>query len=318
MASIDLTQLRKAELHAHLNGCVPSHVISELVDLHHVVIPDGFKLPDDLIIAAPVKSLLEYFRPWNVFKRLPIGKTCLATMVDEALRSLAKDGIVYAELRNSPYNISELNNISLDESLLWLAETVEQSSARHGIEGRIVISFSRFRFDIERAQDLLSAIKRTNSSRRIVGLDLSGNEADPINPEVAHLFRRAKDEMGLHVTIHAGEVGGVHNVLWAIDDCKADRIGHALAAATEIRLLDLLAARRICVEVCLTSNLRTGSVQRLEDHAVHHFIAHGVPFVLCADNPAVHQLSLSDEYHLFLETTGREDLLLDMFATQMA
>ena len=308
----------KAELHAHLNGSIPPHVTTMLIAHHGVTIPEGFVLPQDLTITSATSSLLDYFRPWNILKRLPVGQECLCEMVDSAVRALAEDNVVYTELRNSPYNIAEINGISLTESLHWLIESFQRISEETPVDARLIISFSRYRFDMDRAKDLLDAIEAVNSSRIIVGIDLSGNENDAVPLAVSSLFRRAKDDLGLGVTIHAGECGDPANVEWAVTDCNADRIGHALAAVRNPRILDLLREKNTCVEVCLTSNVLTGSVPDLDQHPVLTFITHEIPFVLCTDNPAIHQRSLTGEYELFAKLTGRHDMLDEMLSRQLS
>ncbi len=57
-----LLDLPKAELHAHLNGCVPSEIVHRLVDEHSIAVPTDFVLPNDLMIQQPVPSLIDYFR----------------------------------------------------------------------------------------------------------------------------------------------------------------------------------------------------------------------------------------------------------------
>jgi adenosine deaminase len=60
-------------------------------------------------------------------------------------------------------------------------------------------------------------------------------------------------------------------------------------------LLDLLADKSICIEVCPISNRLTGAVPRDEAHPLQVFRRHGVPFVICSDNPAIHQRGLADD-----------------------
>jgi len=313
----DYCRLPKAELHAHFNGCVPPSVVHRLVDKHGVLLPDGYKLPGDLVIQKPVTALMDYFRPWFVFKRLPVGQECLDEMLLASAEALAGDSVSYAELRNSPFNIADINNISLERTLEWIVESAIRASEAHAIDLRLIVSLSRYNFDLERAGQLLSAIAAVSHNQKIVALDLSGNEDDPIPVEVSSLFRRAKEDLGLGITVHAGETGNADNIRWAVEECYADRIGHGLAASTDSKVLELLSSKNVCVEVCLHSNLMTGRLASLDSHPVHSFIEASVPFVLCTDNPQVHGVSLSDEYRLFFNATGRGDLITNMYDTQM-
>ena len=74
--------LEKAELHVHLCGCIPPQKIKELVRKYNVTIPSDFDITRDLQVLKPVDSICKYFKPWSVLKLLPVGKKCLAEMVD--------------------------------------------------------------------------------------------------------------------------------------------------------------------------------------------------------------------------------------------
>ena len=312
-----MRHLKKAELHAHLNGCIPTDKVRELIVRFGVRIPARFDVQTDLNVLAPVKSLRRYFKPWKVLKKLPQGRECLREMVLAACQSLAHDNVVYAELRNSPFNIPRLNSISLHESLEWLTSAVEDAAVLCGVKCKLVLSITRHKFHPNHAPELLQAIKRVNSRRTIVGMDISGDEDAPIDKDIARFFRKAKGELGLGITIHAGETGRLENVRWAIEHCSADRLGHGLAIAKSPKVMQKVVARDICVEVCLTSNLRSGQVRRIEEHPIRRFIDFDIPFVLCSDNPQVHCATLSDEYELFIQHFNRRDLIDGMHEKQI-
>jgi len=68
--------------------------------------------------------------------------------------------------------------------------------------------------------------------------------------------------------------------------------------------MDLLAERKIPLEVCPQSNLRTGALARqvnrpkaaLADHPLPKLLRHGIPIVLSSDDPAMFEATLLDEY----------------------
>ena len=59
----------------------------------------------------------------------------------------------------------------------------------------------------------------------IVGVDIAGDELQPMHQEHVEGFQKAK-ELGLHVTVHAAESGPPENVMEAVDKFGAERIGH--------------------------------------------------------------------------------------------
>lgn len=307
-----IENMEKSDLHVHINGAVPTQTLIELATNMDLKIPSGFDIKRDLQILEPVESLREYFKPWTLFKMLPIGYECLSIMVESTFKNLALDNVKYVEFRNSPFYISVLNNISLEEALLWLIELIKKYSSIYKIEGRLILSLTRHELVRNQMRDLLKAIKNVNYEGYIVGVDMSGDEEVPVPRSFSSFFRKAKEELGLGITIHAGETGNLENIEWAIKECNADRIGHGNAAANSPKVLNLIKENDVCLEVCLISNLRTGYCKGIEDHSLHTFLKWDIPFVLCTDNPAVHGVSLSKEYLFFISNFNRVDIINQM------
>jgi adenosine deaminase len=209
------------------------------------------------------------------------------------------------------------NNFSIRDTLRWILDALDEAASAAGVDARLIVSLVRHEFLDECVPSLLHALASESEHPRLVGLDLAGDEEFPFNPVWERTLRTAREDLGLALTVHAGETGRVDNVRWAVEACGARRIGHGLAAATDRELLDLLRSRDICVETCLTSNYLTQWVPDLAEHPVRRFIEEGVPFVLCADNPQIHAKGLTAEYELFAELFGHRELLTKMYATQM-
>jgi aminodeoxyfutalosine deaminase len=68
--------------------------------------------------------------------------------------------------------------------------------------------------------------------------------------------------------------------------------------------MDLLADRRIPLEICPASNIRTGALARqlgrteasIGDHPLPTLFRHGIPVVLSTDDPAMFHTTLAEEY----------------------
>jgi adenosine deaminase len=82
----------------------------------------------------------------------------------------------------------------------------------------------------------------------------------------------------------------------AIEVLAPERLGHALRAAEDPRLIDRIAACGIPVEVAVTSNWRTGLLKRRADHPLPRLLEAGVRVVLAADDPAFFRTTLVGEY----------------------
>lgn len=115
-------------------------------------------------------------------------------------------------------------------------------------------------------------------------------------------YRYAKDA-GLRLTAHAGETDGPGSIRAALE-IGAERIGHGIRAVDDPELMRRLRAERIPLEVCITSNVRTGAVPSLAAHPVRRLFDAGVPITLNTDDPGVFETDLRQEFALARDVFG--------------
>jgi len=119
------------------------------------------------------------------------------------------------------------------------------------------------------------------------------------------VYARAADH-GLRLTAHAGESAGPESI-WGALNIKAERIGHGLTAGQDPELIEELSERQIPIEICLTSNLRTGCCMEISQHPVRSYFDQGLMLTLNSDDPALFNTSLSKEYELAQSIFGFTD-----------
>ena len=117
----------------------------------------------------------------------------------------------------------------------------------------------------------------------VVGFSTGGLERVTFR-DWAPVFERAR-KAGLHLAAHAGENGPGGNVREAILDAGVERIVHGVRAAGDADILELLAARGIPVDVCITSNRVL--VPDLGPHPLPQMLRAGVRCALGSDDPGV-------------------------------
>lgn len=134
-----------------------------------------------------------------------------------------------------------------------------------------------------------------NKRDNIVSIDIGGSEEKFPPKPFAHVYQRAK-EMDLHLVAHAGEAAGPESIWDAIKYLNVERIGHGVAAKQDPELIDYLLKQDIAIEMCPTSNLRTGVVSSLERHPIRDFFEKGIKVTVNTDDPSMFNTDMNNEY----------------------
>ncbi len=159
-------------------------------------------------------------------------------------------------------------------------------------------------FGVEAAQQVFELAVR-HKDRNVIGVGIGGDEVKA-PPELFRGVFGYAEANGMRLTAHAGETAGPESI-WGALNLHAERIGHGLTAAQDADLVEELAYRQIPVEICLTSNLRTGVCKAIAEHPAKSYFDQGVMIVLNTDDPALFKTSLSREYQIAQENFGFTD-----------
>jgi adenosine deaminase/aminodeoxyfutalosine deaminase len=296
-----IRRLPKVELHLHLEGSVEPETLHELSrskgrleketrDWISERTGQGYRyrnFQDFLQAFKLVTLLLETPRDYE-----------MATA--RLIEGLASQNVKYAEV------------IFAAGVVLWKKQPLEAifeaaASAAHAAQKsfgvRVQWIFDAIRhFGVEHTREVLHWAERLRPLG-VVALGIGGDESRGPAELFPEVFREAR-EMGLHVVAHAGEACGPESVGQAVELLGAERIGHGLTAARAPAVLALLRDREIPLEVCLTSNVATGVLARVEDHPLPRFLEAGLVVTLNTDDPAMFRTNLVNEYLLAARTFG--------------
>jgi adenosine deaminase/aminodeoxyfutalosine deaminase len=141
--------------------------------------------------------------------------------------------------------------------------------------------------------------------RNVIGIGIGGDE-QKAPPEMFREQYAYAAAQGLRLTAHAGENASPESV-WGALNLGAERVGHGLTAYQDQELVEELAIRQIPIEICLTSNVRTGCCGKMSEHPVRRYFDQGLMLTLNTDDPAMFQTSLTREYELAQTEFGFTD-----------
>jgi aminodeoxyfutalosine deaminase len=288
-------KIPKAELHVHLEGSIEPATLQEIDPSLSLADIEAHTAYDDF--AGFLRAYV-----W-VNRRLETpGHYALA--LRRLASSLASQGVVYAEVTLSAGVI------------LWKGQDLEaiytalwEESQRAPVEIRWILDAVR-QFGAEVARPVVEFAARARE-RGVVAFGIGGDEVRGPAREFAEVFREAR-EAGLRLTCHAGETGGAESVREALA-IGAERIGHGIAAIEDEALMAELRERTIPLEVCVTSNVRTGVVATPAAHPLRRLYEAGVPVLINTDDPALFGCTLTSEYEL-AATLGFSETELEQLA----
>lgn len=294
----DFSKVPKGELHVHFNGALPPDVVDKII-LDNNSAERLANINYDrskLFVNKNSSGLIEYLKPWEFLRLIPINKNQLNIMFEAFFIAMKKSNIKFVEIRHTVIHLAKNCDVTYLEALDWLLEGIFTYGAKYNIKAGLIITIGRSEDSSIHIKTAITNIPHSNFSSLIVGIDLAGNEDYKLDKEIYGLFNKCKYDLGLGITIHAGETGNVNNIREAITHFHADRIGHGTCAKNDKYILEMLSTHSICVEVCPLSNVMTGATNLANGHSLKEFYDFEVPFVVCSDNPGIQETSLTDDY----------------------
>lgn len=284
----------KAELHLHLEGSIRPPIVVALAARHGVAVTENEVR--ERYAYTDFMAFIEAFKWVTSFLREPAD---FALLTSDLAEQLLQQNVVYAEVTLSVgiMLLRKQNPQANFEAILAAAEPFEQ----RGLRMNWIFDAVR-QFGADLAMDVVDWAKQCKSSR-IVAFGIGGDELSTPTKDLQRVYKHA-DYCGFRKLIHAGETGGPKKVREAVELLGVERIGHGIGAIHDPALMNILAARKVVLEVCPVSNLRTGALAKqlenetvsLQQHPLPQLIHHGIPVVLSTDDPAMFHTSLGEEY----------------------
>jgi adenosine deaminase len=294
----------KVLLHDHLDGGVRAATVLELAR------EQGYRgLPtddvDDLSAwfhrGAKRNDLVLYLETFAHTVGVMQDRDAITRVAAECAEDLARDGVVYAEVRFAP-ELHVEQGLTLDEVVEAVLDGFRLGSTGTNLTIYALLSAMR---TAARSLEIAEAAVRWRDAG-IVGFDIAGAEAG--YPPTRHLdaFQYVARE-NFHTTIHAGEAFGLPSIWEAIQWCGAERLGHGVRIVDDItvtggryelgRLAAFVRDRRIPLEMCPTSNVNTGAAPSIAEHPIGLLRRLRFRVTVNTDNRLMSATSMTNEFH---------------------
>jgi len=282
----------KAELHVHLEGSIAPSTLVELAAHHGVTLTAEETSPR--YAAGTFDQFIENFIWITSFLRGPKDYAWIARRFAESLR---RQNVLYAEVtlsigvmfrrnQDPAANFAALRDAAAEVpgvQLKYIFDAVRQWGAAPAME--------------------VARIAAELRSPDIIAYGIGGDELGLPTIDLRPVYEFVAGQ-GMHRLIHAGEIGGPEIVREAVELLGVERIGHGIGVMRDERTMDFIAARNIPLEICPTSNLRTGALARqigrptagYDQHPLPSFFRRGLPVTLSSDDPSMFETTVSDEY----------------------
>ena len=267
----------KALLHDHLDGGLrPETIIALAEKIGYKKLPtnDPEKLADWFQESCDSGSLVRYLETFAHTIAVMQTRDGIIQVARECAIDLARDGVVYAEVRGAPELFTEAG--------LTLNQETAEAVVKYRDQG-------------------------------VVGFDIAGPEDGFPPTNQLDTFEYLRKE-NAHFTIHAGEAYGLPSIWEAIQHCGAERLGHGVRIIDDIdfsgttpklgRLASYVRDRRIPLELCPTSNLQTGAAKTIAEHPIGVLAKLRFRITVNTDNRLMSRTSMTHEMNELIGAFG--------------
>ena len=302
-----IKRVPKVLLHDHLDGGLrPQTIIDIAQEIGYTALPthDADELATWFRESCDSGSLVRYLETFSHTIAVMQRREDIVRVARECALDLARDGVVYAEVRGAPELFTE-QDLSMSDVVEATIEGYALGMADAATEGFTISVFSLLcgMRQNKRSQEVAELVVKYRG-KGVVGFDIAGPEDGfpPSDQKESFDYLRKEDA---HYTIHAGEAYGIPSIWEAIQICGAERLGHGVRIIDDIdfsgaepklgQLASYVRDRRIPLELCPTSNLQTGAAKSYAEHPIGVLARLRFRVTLNTDNRLMSQTSMSLE-----------------------
>jgi adenosine deaminase len=298
-----------SDLHAHLGGSVPTHVMYEISYML------GMKLPHksyaDFKAAFNTTDQEKYFNAYHLTEEIQSSAFAIERCVFEMVAEAARSGVGYLEVRFNPLLRTAGGKHDMDRIITAADRGFKTAGEIYGVDGGLILCLGR---NMPKRLNEIVVRKAVEHAGAVVGVDVAGVEtAGNFDPaDYVKMFSDAKSH-GLGITVHCGETeygGVVDHMTSVVNNLSPDRIGHGLACYQSAALMKLLSKVDVLLEICPRSNIiNTPYLDRLPG-IYSTILNNGIKTSICTDASTLLNTTAEAE-RLFVKSLGLSEMISD-------
>ncbi|MDD2591656.1 MAG: adenosine deaminase [Erysipelotrichaceae bacterium] len=295
----------KIDLHFHLDGSMLPELAWELAKERNLKLPadnlEDFR--EFIVLTSDCESVYDYLERFEMPTMILQDKDALTRTAYHIIKHVAKQGLVYAEIRFAP-QLHTQKGLSQKDSVEAVLEGVRKATSETPtIKIGIILCCMIAPDNINREANFETvSLAKEFYGKGVVGLDLAGPEGFVPMKEYAELFKEYR-AAGYPLTIHAGDCDGPASVNEALN-FKPTRIGHGHHVYDDPKVVQRVIDENITLEVCITSNIQCKTQPSYKEHPIKKLYDMGVRVTLNTDNMILSNVTLDYEYEKAMSELG--------------
>ena len=287
--------LPKIELHIHLDCSLSYETVKRLRPDTTI---DDFN--NNFKASKSCSSLKQYIKCADNAISLMQSKESLELVMEDFFNQLIEDNVIYCEIRFAPLLHTE-EGLNSREVLNIICNSMNILSKESGVITGLILCTLRH-YSKEQSMETVKLAKEFKG-KGVLGFDIAADEAGyPLDNHIDAFKYAVQND--INCTAHAGEAKGPESIWETIDKLKVKRIGHGVKCIKDPKLVKVLSENNYHLEVCVSSNIKTKTFNKIEDHPISQINKSSISMSINTDGRTISDTDLTNEYELISKKFG--------------
>ena len=287
--------LPKIELHIHLDCSLSYETVKRLRPETTI---DDFN--NNFKASKSCSSLKQYIKCADNAISLMQSKESLELVMEDFFNQLIEDNVIYCEIRFAPLLHTE-EGLNSREVLNIICNSMNILSKESGVITGLILCTLRH-YSKEQSMETVKLVEEFKG-KGVLGFDIAADEAGyPLDNHIDAFKYAVQND--INCTAHAGEAKGPESIWETIDKLKVKRIGHGVNCMKDPKLVKFLSENNYHLEVCVSSNIKTKTFNKIEDHPISQINESSISMSINTDGRTISDTDLTNEYKLVSKKFG--------------